>query len=141
MCRVASRRKSANCDPFASSCPFSRPAIREIELVLRFLSSTAPHGQLEHNNNCDTYYTYIRSINNPSFDSITSPYIMHSILLILLGISLGAWSATVQPPPVIQTLSAAGSNGIGPEFQVTEKQDPVSEGNYASHSGHMRNCV
>ncbi|EDW16283.1 alkaline phosphatase 4 [Drosophila mojavensis] len=52
---------------------------------------------------------------------------MQSVLLILLGISLGAWSATVQPPPVIQTLSAAGSNGIGPEFQVTEKQDPASE--------------
>ncbi|TDG52305.1 hypothetical protein AWZ03_001135 [Drosophila navojoa] len=52
---------------------------------------------------------------------------MHSVLLILLAISLGAWSATVQPPPVIQTLSTAGSNGIGPEFQVTEKQDPASE--------------
>ncbi|XP_017874438.1 PREDICTED: alkaline phosphatase 4 [Drosophila arizonae] len=52
---------------------------------------------------------------------------MQSVLLILLVISLGAWSATVQPPPVIQTLSASGSNGIGPEFQVTEKQDPASE--------------
>ncbi|XP_060647573.1 alkaline phosphatase 4 [Drosophila nasuta] len=47
---------------------------------------------------------------------------MHPVvLLIACGLFIGTWAATVQPPPLIQTLSAGGD--IGPEFKL----DPALE--------------
>ncbi|EDV90824.1 alkaline phosphatase 4 [Drosophila grimshawi] len=46
---------------------------------------------------------------------------MHPTLLLISALFIGvSWAATVQPPPLIRTLSPAGG-GIGPEFQL----DPV----------------
>ncbi|XP_034486228.1 alkaline phosphatase 4 [Drosophila innubila] len=42
------------------------------------------------------------------------------VLLILSGLFLGTWTATVQPPPLIQTLSAGGD--IGPEFKLDQAE-------------------
>ncbi|EDW59044.2 alkaline phosphatase 4 [Drosophila virilis] len=64
---------------------------------------------------------------------------MHSVLLILAAVcAAGTWAATVQPPPVIQTLSTAGSgsgsgsdsdsdSGIGPEFRLVADKESVLE--------------
>ncbi|KAH8311696.1 hypothetical protein KR044_007585, partial [Drosophila immigrans] len=47
---------------------------------------------------------------------------MHPIVvLIVCGLFIGTWAATVQPPPLIQTLSAGGD--IGPEFKLDEATD------------------
>lgn len=45
------------------------------------------------------------------------------LLLICASLALGSWAATVQPPPLIQTLSAGGD--IGPEFKL----DPAPSAN------------
>ncbi|KAL7729498.1 hypothetical protein ACLKA6_007802 [Drosophila palustris] len=43
---------------------------------------------------------------------------MQLLSFILVGLFIGTWAATVQPPPLIQTLSAGGD--IGPEFKLDQ---------------------
>lgn len=51
---------------------------------------------------------------------------MQHVLLLICAHALGTWAATVQPPPLIQTLSAGGD--IGPEFKLDERPASGLEG-------------